>query len=68
MSFELNKIYNQDCFETMCSIAESDVRVNCVITSPPYNTSSVAKLQSIQRQRLMITHVDMIFFLTIKQI
>lgn len=32
---ELNKIYCEDCFETMQKLSG----VDCVITSPPYNTS-----------------------------
>ena len=34
---ELNKIYNEDCFETMNKIDEHSVDI--IITSPPYNTS-----------------------------
>jgi DNA modification methylase len=32
---ELNKIYNEDCLETMNRV---NLKVNAVITSPPYNT------------------------------
>jgi len=32
---ELNKIYNEDCLKTMESLRDID----CVLTSPPYNTS-----------------------------
>lgn len=34
---EINKIYNEDCLETM---AKLDVKVNAIITSPPYNTGN----------------------------
>lgn len=34
---EINKIYNEDCLETMNKL---DVKVNAIITSPPYNTGS----------------------------
>lgn len=34
---EINKIYNEDCIETMNKL---DVKVNAIITSPPYNTGS----------------------------
>ena len=32
---ELNKIYNEDCFETMKKINYVDI----ILTSPPYNSS-----------------------------
>jgi site-specific DNA-methyltransferase (adenine-specific)/modification methylase len=32
---ELNKIYNEDCFDTMAKMA--DKSINLVLTSPPYN-------------------------------
>ena len=32
---EINKFYNEDCLETMSKMG--DVKVDCVITSPPYN-------------------------------
>ncbi len=32
---ELNKIYNEDCLETMNRMPDNSI--NCVITSPPYN-------------------------------
>lgn len=34
---ELNKIYNEDCFDTMSKMTDGSVDV--VLTSPPYNTS-----------------------------
>ena len=36
---ELNRIYNEDCFETMKLMAESNQKVDIILTSPPYNTS-----------------------------
>lgn len=36
---ELNRIYNEDCFETMRLIADGNQKVDIVLTSPPYNTS-----------------------------
>ena len=36
---ELNKIYNEDCFETMKKINYVDI----ILTSPPYNTSRVGR-------------------------
>lgn len=35
---ELNRIYNEDCFETMKLIADGNQKVDIVLTSPPYNT------------------------------
>lgn len=37
--FELNKIYNQDCFETLSNMYNDGVEVDLVLTSPPYNNS-----------------------------
>lgn len=34
---EINKIYNEDCLTTMSNM---DKKVDCIITSPPYNTGS----------------------------
>lgn len=34
-----NKIYNEDCFITINNIKENNVKVDLVLTSPPYNTS-----------------------------
>ena len=36
---DLNRIYNEDCFETMKLMAESNQKVDIILTSPPYNTS-----------------------------
>lgn len=33
----MNKIYTEDCFETMNKL---DVKVNSILTSPPYNTTT----------------------------
>ena len=35
---ELNRIYNEDCFETMGLIADDKQKVDIILTSPPYNT------------------------------
>ena len=37
---KVNKIYNEDCFVTMSNISEKSV--DCVLTSPPYNTGGRA--------------------------
>lgn len=36
--FELNKIYNEDCFITMDTMIKNNVTVDLILTSPPYNT------------------------------
>ncbi len=36
---EKNKIYNEDCLLTMEKMREEGLRVDIVLTSPPYNTS-----------------------------
>lgn len=35
---ETNKIYNKDCFELMRDMQNCGVNVDCILTSPPYNT------------------------------
>lgn len=35
---EINKIYNEDCFNTMKRMVNDNQKVNCIITSPPYCT------------------------------
>lgn len=35
---EINKIYNEDCFDTMKRMVNDNQKVNCIITSPPYCT------------------------------
>ena len=39
---ELNKIYNEDCFETMQKTCINKTSVDLVLTSPPYNTNKKA--------------------------
>lgn len=34
---ELNRIYNEDCIATMENLVVNNDKVDCVITSPPYN-------------------------------
>lgn len=35
---EINKIYNEDCFETMKKMISDNQKVDCILTSPPYCT------------------------------
>lgn len=35
---ELNKIYNEDCFDTMQRMVSNEQKVNIILTSPPYCT------------------------------
>lgn len=35
---EINKIYNEDCFDTMRKMVECNKYVDCILTSPPYCT------------------------------
>lgn len=35
---EINKIYNEDCMETMKKMIADNLQVDLVLTSPPYNT------------------------------
>ena len=41
--FELNHIYNENCFETMKKMAENNIKVDVILTSPPYNMSKKRK-------------------------
>ena len=41
--FELNHIYNENCFETMKKMAENNIKVDVILTSPPYNMSKKKK-------------------------
>lgn len=42
---ELNKIYNEDCFQTIKRMKEENVKINAVLTSPPYNTGRLTQTQ-----------------------
>lgn len=46
MCVEINKIYNEDCFETMRKMAQEGVAVDAVLTSPPYNTGRLVQTQN----------------------
>ena len=45
---ELNKIYNEDCIETMKKI--QDCSIDCIITSPPYNKKGLSGNKKIGNQ------------------
>ena len=38
--FELNKIYNEDCFKTIDRMVSENIKVDTILTSPPYNMTS----------------------------
>ena len=42
---ELNRIYNEDCLETMKKIKDNSL--NCIVTSPPYNKGYWSKNRNI---------------------
>jgi len=42
---ELNKIYQEDCFETMKKMEEGNIKIDAVLTSPPYNTGRLTQTQ-----------------------
>ena len=42
---EINKTYNEDCFATMNRMIAREIKVNAVLTSPPYNTGRVTQTQ-----------------------
>lgn len=39
MEIQKNNIYNMDCVDGMKLMIEQNVKVDCVLTSPPYNTA-----------------------------
>ncbi len=41
----INKLYNEDCFETMKNMESESIKVNAVLTSPPYNTGRLSQTQ-----------------------
>lgn len=41
----INKLYNEDCFETMKRMESNSIKVNAVLTSPPYNTGRLTQTQ-----------------------
>lgn len=41
--FELNHIYNENCFETINRMVENSIKVDTILTSPPYNMSKKRK-------------------------
>lgn len=38
-------LYNEDCFITMANMAKNNIKVNAILTSPPYNTARPVKTQ-----------------------
>lgn len=38
-------LYNEDCFITMANMVKSNIKVNAILTSPPYNTARPVKTQ-----------------------
>jgi len=41
----INKLYNEDCFKTMYNIKQNNIKIDAVITSPPYNTGRLTQTQ-----------------------
>ena len=41
----INKLYNEDCFDTMRRMESQSIKVNAVLTSPPYNTGRLTQTQ-----------------------
>ena len=41
----INKLYNEDCFETMKAMHTNNIKVDAVLTSPPYNTGRLTQTQ-----------------------
>ena len=47
----INKIYNEDCMQTMERMIENNIHVDNVITSPFYNTGRGSKCHKTQKSR-----------------
>lgn len=45
------KLYNEDCFDTMQRMVDNNIKVNAILTSPPYNTA-----RAVQTQKAMDTY------------
>ncbi len=56
---ELNTIRNEDCFETMRFMQEQGVKVNAVLTSPPYNNSRPTGSMETSSRRYDVYRDDM---------
>ena len=48
---KVNKIYNEDCFNTMNRMIENDFKIDLVLTSPFYNTSRSNPCHITQKSR-----------------
>lgn len=56
MDFSLNKIYCEDCMVTIQRMIENNIKVNIILTSPPYNTATKSNTDPyIQRYE---SHID----------
>ncbi len=42
---KINKIFNEDCFDTMKRMHEEGIKIDAVLTSPPYNTGRLTQNQ-----------------------
>ena len=47
-----NKIFNEDCFITMDNMIHNKFFVDCILTSPPYNTARKGKVHNSEKARL----------------
>lgn len=48
---KLNKIYNEDCFDTMERMINDKIKVDNIITSPFYNTGRGSECHKTQKSR-----------------
>lgn len=56
--FELNKIYNEDCFDTMNRMLDYDCKPNIILTSPFYNTNKKAKNNTLNDKNSSYVRYD----------
>ena len=47
----INKIFAEDCFETMGRMIDKGIKVDNIVTSPFYNTGRGSKCHKTQKSR-----------------
>jgi site-specific DNA-methyltransferase (adenine-specific) len=53
---QLNKIYNENCLDTMSKIPDN--YVNLIVTSPPYNKNFYTKNNTISKNKLSFSKIE----------
>ncbi|WP_154231121.1 DNA-methyltransferase [Clostridium botulinum] len=64
MDIEINKIYNMDCLEGMDLMMKQGIKVDAIITDPPYNVSRDNNFKTMGRAGINFGNWDKDFNLT----